>query len=75
MPPAMRLGRHLGTWMLQFAAMEPDETLAIACTAVLPFLGGLIGATETTIIIITVGYVAVAIACVKLKHYLRRRGR
>ncbi len=55
--------------------MEPDETLAIACTAVLPFLGGLIGATETTIIIITVGYVAVAIACVKLKHYLRRRGR
>jgi len=56
------------------AVMEPDEAIAITCTAVLPFLGGLVGATETTIII-TVGYVAVAIAFVNLKHYLRRRGR
>ena len=57
------------------AVMEPDEAIAITCTAVLPFLGGLVGATKTMIISITVGYVAVAIAFVNLKHYLRRRGR
>ncbi len=61
--------------MLQCAGMEPDEALAIVCTAVLPFFAGLMGANPPTIIVVTVWYVAAAIAGVKYKHYLRRRDR
>ncbi len=53
--------------------MEPDELLAIACTAVLPFFAARMGANLPTIIGVTVAYVAAAIASVKYKHYLRRR--
>jgi len=55
--------------------MEPDEAVAIVCTGMLPFCAALMGATETTIIVVTIWYVASAIAVVKYKHYLRRRDR
>ncbi len=66
-------GRHVSAWMLQFAVMELDETLAIVGTATLPFFAGLIGASETMIIVITVCYVAAAIASVKRKHRRRQK--
>ena len=74
-PGTLHQGCHVDTWMLQFAAMEPDEILAIVCTAMLPFFAGLMGATPVTITVVTFCYVAAVIASVKRKHHQRQRDR